>query len=152
MASQIGNLGKNFEGLVKLIGSYEDLLDTAKGHLALKGKTLGQANKDQMEVYEFDERLSELNILSKHMQAHVDKVRAERARFIKDNGGLAWSERYLDKIIDSTPEFLRINELYLEVEDMKGKYQAVIEAFKTRGFVLRNLNEAKAKSFENDQL
>jgi len=152
MASQIGNLGKNFEGLVDLIASYEDLLDEAKAHLSLKGKTLGQANKDQMQVYEYDERRSELSILCKHMQAQVDKVRGERGRFIKENGGQAYSERYIDKIVDYTPEFLRMNELFLEVEDMKGKYEAVVEAFKTRGFVLRNLNDAKAKAFENDQL
>ena len=137
--SKIDLIVKNPAKIVDVLASYQTEIDELEGRLAIRGKTLEYANQEQAGWYVYyDERKVELKTLTKYFQMRVDKVRSQLMRRIIDNSARSYSDRQIDKIIDSEDEFLSMQELMLEVEEMYEKYAAIVEAYKARGFALRN--------------
>jgi PP-loop superfamily ATP-utilizing enzyme len=140
--SSVKRLGKNNENLPGMIEYYNKEIRESLSKLELKGKTLGQANKEQVAwLVHYDERRAELKALVKHFQIQVDKERGKLYLKYTESYSRELSERGKDKYIDKDDEFLIINEQLLEIEELYDKFTAIVEAFKARGFALRNLVE-----------
>lgn len=135
-------IGKNNENLQTILDVYKEDIDAAPARLAIKGKTLGEANKEHVAwlVY-YDQCRVELRALAKHMHARMERVRGELYQKYTDKCSVALSERGKDKYIDKDDAFLDANDAYLEVDEVYEKFCAIVEAFKARGFALRNLVE-----------
>jgi hypothetical protein len=142
MTAIIKKLGKNNENLPNLLAAYEAEIALAPGRLELKGKTLGTANKDQIAwLVHYDERRAEAKVITKHLQMQVDRARGQLYKQYTETYSRELSERTKDKYIDKDDEFLDINEKLLEAEEVYEKLTAIVEAYKARGFALRNLTE-----------
>jgi hypothetical protein len=140
--SVIKYLGKDNENLQAMLEIYEDELKLAATRLALKGITLAQANKEHVGwLVHYDEKRAELKVLMKHFQTQRDRVRGRLLKVYTEKPSIALSERAKEKYIDNDDEFLDANDRVLSVEEVYEKYTAVVDAFKSRGFALRNLVE-----------
>ncbi len=137
-------LGKQLENLPDLLEQYEGDLTGYKDSLTVRGKTLETALKEQAtwSAY-YGERAVELGIILKYVDAQVAKVRAVSTVQYNENYSHQLAAGMIDKYINREDGYLTINEVSLEVEEVLGKYKMVIEAFKTRGYALRNITEAK---------
>jgi FMN phosphatase YigB (HAD superfamily) len=143
-------LGKDNENLQAMLELYDEELKKAPERLSLKGKLLSLANREHVAwLVHYDEKRVELKILTKHFQAQVDRVRGRLFQQYTDRPSREYSERAKDKLIDNDDEFLNANDLLLQVEEMYEKYAAIIEAFKSRGFLLRNLTEIQAQQLND---
>lgn len=146
--SIIPKLGTNFCNLPDVLDRYVLEIESAGERLALKGKSIEQANRDQVEwSYHYDQQKSELETLSKYMLMRVDRTRGEQYRKYTENYSRELADRAKDKYIDHDPEYLSIYELYLEVFEVLDKIKSVVDAFKTRGYALRQINEARVHQF-----
>jgi hypothetical protein len=142
--SVISLLGKNFVNLPSVLDQYSDDLTGYEESLNLKGKTLETALREQAtwSAY-YSERAVELNTISKYIDIQVAKTRANLTVKYNENYNPALAATMIDKYINKEAEYLSIAEVGLEVDDLLGKYKSVIEAFKTRGYALRNITEAR---------
>ncbi len=142
--SIIAILGKNLSNLPSLLNQYEDDLAGYPEGLNLKGKTLDTALKEQAtwSAY-YGERAVELGIIHKYIDAQVARIRANKTVQYNENYNPSLAATMIDKYINKEEDYLSMHEVYLEVEELLGKYKTVLEAFKTRGYALRNITEAR---------
>jgi len=133
------SLGPNYENLNKVLEPYvEDLLDSSK-HLNLNGKGYKEANKEQAQwVSYYDERRLEIKTILEYFDIEVERVRTKIIRGF---------ERYHRDLTDSMkkvyannePELLEVQKRRLTVQEIYGKYNSLVEAFKQRGYSLKNI-------------
>jgi len=68
--SRIADLGQNFENLLSLLAQYDEHIEAAPERLAVKGKVIEEALKEQAAWPVFyDEKRRELNTLVKYLDA-----------------------------------------------------------------------------------
>lgn len=145
-------LGTHYEHLADILEPYDQDIQAVADRLSFKGKTITQANKEQA-VWPsyYDQRRAEMQSLSKYFLLQVNRVRGELYQRLTENHSRDLGERDKVKYIDNNNEFLIINELYLEVDEYYEKYKAIVDAFKTRGYALRNLVDIQINQL-NDSL
>jgi len=142
--SRIPDLGKNFEKLPDILAEYDEHLVNAQERLSIKGKMIEEALKEQAAWPIFyDEKRRELNTLVKYLDSKVNAVRGRLTRAYTENYSRELSDRLKDKYIDNEDEYLSMNEIYLEIYEIAEKYEAVVEAFKVRGFALRDITQLR---------
>lgn len=141
--SVVAKLGPNNENLPDLLFQYESDIANIKDNLAVKGKLLHDAQKDQAQwPWYYDERRSELKIMLKYMQMLIDKTRAKLLVKYNENYSRQLPERIMQQYIDREDDYLTIYQLFLEVEEVYLKYDAAVEAFNKRGFAMRDVTTA----------
>lgn len=151
--SKIGLIGPKNAGLPVLIAEYEDAFQDVEQHLKLTGKSLDSALKEQGSwVIFYAQRRAELKTILKYMDDQVAAVRGSLAKRYVENYSRALGERVMNSFIDGEQEYLRIRELYLEVEDLYNRYDAAVDAFEKRGYALRDLTNARIHQLQNSQL
>lgn len=151
--SRIADLGKKYEKLPLIIAEYDAHLDEAQSRIAIKGKIIEEALKEQAAWPVFyDEKRRELNTLVKFLDARVSYVRGKLTRAYTEQYSRELSDRIKDKYIDNEDEYMSIYEVYLEVLELAEKYDAVVDAFKVRGFALRDVVTARVHQFQASSL
>ena len=140
--SIITSLGSRYENLPAILQRYEEDIDEAEGRIKIQGKTLAVANREQAGwASYYDTRKVELKALVKLFESRVSSVRGRLFRKYTENASRELSDRAKDKYIDHDEEYTNIYDMLLEVEEIYEKMAAIVEAFKTRGYALRNLTD-----------
>ncbi len=148
--SRIPDLGEKFSKLPKILGEYEDALDGFEKHLNLEGKTIEFANREQAAWQSYyDQKRIELHTLVKYMEGQTDRIRGRLFKTYTENYSRELSDRAKDKYIDHEEAYIQQLELYLEVKEICDKYEAVVDAFRARGFALRNITQIRVASLED---
>lgn len=133
--------------------AYEDDILAADSRLTFKGKSLEAANKEQVTwLAYYDERKVELKTFVKRLTMFVEQERGRLFQIYTENYSRVLSDRAKDKYIDRDDEYISIQEKLIEVEEMYEKFAAIVEAFKARGFALRNLVEIKVNQIDDSTL
>jgi hypothetical protein len=147
--SKIAELGQSMSNLPALIIQYEADLEAAVENLKISGKILDLALREQGTWPNYySQRRAELKTLMKYLESNVAATRSRIARRYEQYS-IKLSDRLLYSYIDGEDEFLKINQLYLEVEELYSKYDAVVDAFDKRGFALRDLTLARVHSIQD---
>jgi hypothetical protein len=151
--SRIQDLGKSFANLPQIIADYEQAFANITQDLAVKGKMLEVALREQASnSYYYESRKAELKVLLKYMDSQVAKVRGTLIRRYKENYSRDLGERQLNNYVDAETDYLTVYELYLECEELYEKYSAACDAFTKRGFALRDITNARCDSVHDSEL
>ena len=59
------------------------------------------------------------------------------------------SDRQKEKYIDNEEQYLSQYEIYLEIKDVYEQYEAVCNAFQSRGYALNNITKIRVASLED---
>lgn len=144
------DLKERFKNLPEILANYDGELKNSEQDLAVKGKSLENANKENAGLYSYyDQRRLELKTLVDFMDNQVQRTRGRLWRTFTENNNRELSDRTKDKYIDGEQAYLDIYEIYLEVKDLQQQYESVVEAFKLRGYALKNITEIRVASLEN---
>jgi len=151
--SRIADLGPKLSNIPTLIEEYEKAFADISQHLTLKGKTLQFALKEQSTwpIY-YEARRVELKSLVKFLDAQVQRIRGSLTRRLIEANSRDLGERIIAKYVDADPEYMRMYELYLEVEELYEKYSATRDVFDKRGFALRDLTLALQHQLQDTAL
>lgn len=151
--SGITDLGPALEYLPDVLSEYEKELEGIEKVIKIEGKLLEKANLEQAsyQLY-YDMKRIELRRVLKHLEKKRDKIRGQLFKSYTETYSRELSDRGKEKYIDNEESYLAIQELYLEVEELYEKFVAVMEAFKSRGYALSNITDARVNSLENTQL
>ena len=149
--SLIAAVGEKLEHLPKIIAEYEQYLEEVEHHLSMKGKTIQQANVEHATWSSYyDQKRVEMSILKKYMEREVERVRGKLWKQYTETHSRDLNTRDKENYINNEPSYLSKHELYLEVLELSEKYEAVSNAFKSRGFALNNIVKLRVSSIEND--
>lgn len=151
--SKISDLGVELSNLPHLIDEYERAFVDVADNLRITGKTLDTAIKEQgtWPIY-YSTRRAELKTLLKYMDDRVSATRGTVTRRFVENYSRSIGERVLSTFVDADPQYLKVRELYLEVEDLYNRYDAACDAFERRGYALRDLTNARMHQLQTAQL
>lgn len=131
--------------------NYESLFDQAEADISMKGKMLGDAQREQASLsYFYGVRKVELSIMLKRAEARMYAIRGRLHRWFKENDALSSSERQIDKYIDTHEEYIASVEVMLYVEEVYKKFVEIEEALTKRGFAIRDYTEARIKEVYKD--
>jgi hypothetical protein len=142
-------LGVNLERLNHILTPYiEDIADAEK-HLSLDNKTLIEANKEQpgwMSYY--DQRKIELNTYAQYIKLQIGSVEAQLFHAMR-NYPQELTDTNKKLYIKKEPKYLEISMQYHTVMELFKKYESIVEAFRQRGFTLRNITNLRCASLED---
>ena len=148
--SLIADLGKDAVNLPNILDEYETALEGYEKNLVIKGKKLEHANSEHpgWQSY-YDERRIELHTLVKYFEVQISRVRGTLFKSYTETYSRELDGRSKDRYIDHESEYLKINEIYLEVKDLHDRYAAVVDAFRSRGFALNNITKIRVAALED---
>lgn len=148
--SKISELGEGYKNLPNILKIYDENLDEAESHLKIAGKKLEASNKENSAwLYYYDQRRVELHSLVKFFKAEESRVRGNLYKSYKENYKVALGERDIIRYVDSEPEYLKIHNFLIEVEETYEMYRAVVDAFISRNYSLSAITKARIASLEN---
>ncbi len=146
------DIKQRYKNLPKILAEYMSELNDVEANVLLEGKSLEKANREnaQWKLY-YKQKLVDLNTLTKFLEQEINRVRGKLFRaYSPPNFNQDLSDRAKDKYIDNEQAFLDINEIYLEVKELRDDYEAVVEAFTDRGYALKNITAARVAQLEDD--
>lgn len=141
--------GENYSNLSNVLAPYINALEGKEDNLVIKGKKLEHANREQASWVSFyDERRIELYTYVRFFEMEINRV---RSMLLKGMERLPreLSDRMKDKYIDSNEKYLEVYEKYLAVRELYEEYESIVEAFKQRGFALRNITNIRVAALED---
>ncbi len=142
-------LGEQYKNLGKVLAPYAEEIMNYDENLRIKGKTLEHANREQPSwLAYYDERRIELHTLVRFFEIEISSVKSKIFKGM-ENYPRDLSDRAKDKYIESNPEYLFVQEKYLMVKEMYLRYEGIVEAFRQRGFALRNITNIRVASLED---
>ena len=145
-------VGHNYKELPKILNDYEEWLSPVEDQLRLEGKSISEANRENpsWQVY-YDQRRCELASLVKQFEGEVKRATARLYKSYKENSGrnIELNEREILKWIENEPTLVNANICLLEVKEIYGKYDAVVNAFQTRGYALNNITKARVAGVDD---
>ena len=136
--------------LPEITENYENELIEAKENLKIGGKTLERANLENptWQLY-YDQRRVELHTLVKYIEGLLAGVRGKLFRSYTETPSQILSDRAKDQYINNEPAYLTMLEILLEIKDIHERYQAVCDAYKSRGYALNNITKIRVASLED---
>lgn len=145
------NINERFKNLEKVLEPYILALEDADAKLTLRGKGMEKANQENASYkYFYHSRLVELNTLTKYLERDIERVRSKLFKsFSPPHFNLDLSDRAKEKYIDSEQSYLDVHELYLEVKELRDTYEALVDAFRDRGYALKNITQARVAQLED---
>lgn len=147
MQTVLRDFGVNYQNIPTIAEKYSADFENIKQHLAMKGKTLGKANQEQSELmFYYEERRVELYVLHKKMEVEVEKSRSKLYKRYTESYSRQLNDRAIDKYIDNESEYIDAFHLMLVFKELHDKYAAAVDAFKARGFSLKNLVELQVNN------
>lgn len=148
--SRIADLGEQYKNLPDVLDDFRNDLSKAEAELQIRGKSLERANQENPSFkYYYHQRMVQLNTLVKYFEQEVERVRGKLFKSLTENNNRDLSDRAKDKYIDNEQKYLDTNELYLEVKEVRDMYEALVDAFRDRGYALKNITEARVAQLED---
>ncbi len=148
--SLIQRLGEDYKNLPDILEEYEKGLEEVEPRLIIKGKNLEAANAEQAgwQLY-YESRRADLHALVKFFEAKTAASRGKLFKKYTETYNRTLSDRQKDKYIDNEEKYLTQLEIYLEIKEVYEKYEAVCDAFRSRGYALNNITKIRVASLES---
>lgn len=149
MSQALDAIRENFDNITIVITEYNSMLDIVKADITVQGKALDKANIEQASLqYLYHEAYVEMKGILEYVGDIVDSTKGRLWKTLTEGVNLALQQKDKEHYINCDPEYLAVRELFIEIKELTEKYAAVVEAFKSRGYVLNNLTRIALKELE----
>lgn len=141
--------------LPDVLTTYEELIDedAVASDLRIKGKVLETANTEQASLqYYYETRKAEVHAITKWLESQVSAIRGKHFKKYTEHYARELSDRQKDRYIDNEQDVLVQLELFYRAKELYEKYEAVCDAFRSRGFALRNITELRIRSVHDTEI
>lgn len=139
--------------LPDIIAQYDDMLKDYRDDLEIEGKTLQKANLEQASMLAYyDERRIELYTLQKHYENKLNEVKGKLWVGYTENFSISLAATDKTQYIMREERYLEYCQYILIVSELHKKFESIVEAFKSRGFALRNITNARVAAIEDQIL
>ena len=132
---------------------YNLLLDKAIDDLEINTKTIQEACIEHASLYLFYyDKYCELKSISDMVKIDIDRVRGELTKKYTETYSITLGSQIIGKYIDSESEFIKAKQLLVDVDEVKNKYEGLVEAFISRGYQLNNITKQRVAEVEKGLL
>lgn len=150
MSSMLFRFNDDFSNLPKIINEYDSLLGDAEENLTLKGKLLETANREQPSWYcYYNQKLQELKSLQKLIENKAAYKKGVLWKTYIETANIQLKVTDLEHYINSDTEYMKYKNYQIVVDELVGMYSALVKAFETRGYSLRNITDSRIHEVQN---
>lgn len=137
--SPVQQLSENINVLPELVEKLEKDIEQAEQYLLFKGKTMRSIQDEQVQwhIY-YEQRKNEAKSMIRWLNRKLATKQTELFKQSVEHYQFDLSDRARERIVATDPACLDIEELIMEVELILDKLQSICDAFKTRGFIMRD--------------
>lgn len=136
--------------LFEILDMYNDFLSDAEQNLEISGKTLEAANLEHASwMSYYDEKRIELYSLVKHYETKLAKIKGNLWADYTEKYSVSLAATDKGHYIAKEPRYLEVNELLLLTQETYNKFDGLVEAYKSRGFALRNITNARVAALQD---
>lgn len=129
---------------------YSNDLVRFKTELQIKGKSLGEANRDQPSLLAYyEEKRIEIDSIRRKVKLLLDEKRGKKWEYYTESFDRDINARDKDNYIKADEEMVKITQIYDDIDILHNKFYMIVEAFKQRGFSLKNITEIYINGIEN---
>lgn len=147
--SVILDVKPDLSNIVTILDRYERALEGYEEQLALKGKQIGAANSENPSLLAYyDERRAELKSILQLVEMQVDRVKGELWRNFTEVHSRDLGPKDKEMYIKKEPDYLKMYQIFLCVQELYAKYVVVVDGFINRGFSLRNITNLRVAQVE----
>lgn len=135
---------KKYNNLSDVLNQYRSAMDGIESVFEVKGKTVEKANAENatLQLY-YDQKKVELYALMKRMESDINRIRGEKYKTYKERYSRDLTDREINRYIDTETDFLTVNEIFIEVQELYQKFNSIVESFTARGYALNNITKAR---------
>ena len=135
------------------IAIYEQLIENAESVFQLKGRGLEDLCKDHAQNLMFyDVMLQECKTIEETIKAKVEEI--EGQLFQKYHSGMQVKLNSIEirQYIKGDPQYVKANEILLEVQHTKRRMEAVVEALKSLGWSINSIVKLRIAQLDHVSL
>jgi hypothetical protein len=150
--SALDKLASNYDLIPEILTEYEDLIDEelVAERLRIKGKVLERVATQQASwQFYYGSRKAELYACVKWVEAKIASIRGKHWKNYTEHYSRELNDRTKDKYIDNEQEVMNQIQIYLTFKELHERYEAVCDAFKSQGFMIRHITELRIRSLED---
>lgn len=142
---------KEVEDLLNTIQLYENEYANAAEHIAMKGKQLGECQREQASfAYYYGVKKVEIGAILKRVENKIAAIRGRLYQHIKEHNSFDLSDRMIDKYVDANEEYQSAADIQEYAEEVYKKYCEIERAFEKRGFAIRDYTESRVHQIHKD--
>lgn len=146
-------LSKDIKSLPQILEHYENDLMGYENNITMAGKTIEFCLKEQATwTAYYSERKSEIKTLVNYIESQIKHVRGSLYVQYNEMYNPALGDRAIEKYIDREEEYISLNRLLLECQELLTKYDMLLDAFNRRGFALRDITSLRIASLNETVL
>lgn len=148
--NSIERIRKDFTALPDILAEYAAEIDEVEDRIEIPTSELRRANREQAswQLY-YDQRKSELHCLVKYMDMKVATTKSKLYVSYTQTHDRDLTEVGKKIYIEGEASYLNMYQLSLEVKEMHEKYQAISNAFQSRGYAINNLTKLAIATVED---
>lgn len=136
-----------------VLGYYLEIYKKAEQDIDINGKTLQEACMEQPSLYlYYYDKLCELKRLSSDVQIEIDRLKSKHTIRYNEHHTIDLGLSLINKYIESEAEIVKAKRTLAEVDEVKNKFEAVKEAFISRGYQLNNVTRQRVAMVEEGLL
>ncbi len=149
----VADLGEDYCNLQTILQKFKDELVDAERKIDPTGKMLETSlSKNSAWLHYYDSRQNKLNILVDFFKIERERVRGELYRQYKENYSRTLGERDILKYVDGEPEYIKKKTILLEIEEVAGEYEVVVECLKAQNYSLGHIAKLRIANLEYTEI
>lgn len=142
---------KEVEDLLNTIQLYENEYAGAADAVAMKGKQLGECQREQASLaYYYGVKKVEVGAILKRVENRIAAIRGRLYQHIKEHSSFDLSDRMIDKYVDASDDYQNAADVQEYAEEVYKKYCEIEKAFDKRGFAIRDYTESRVHQIHKD--
>ncbi len=153
--SLLYRIAENRAIIPDIIEEYEALIseEVVAKELQFKGKVLEHvAREHASKTFYYMSRKAEIHAVVKWQEGRLNATRGKHWKQFTEHYSRELNDRTKDKYIDNEKDVLTELQIYLTFKELHEKYDAVCEAFKSQGFMIRHITELRIRSLEDSTI
>lgn len=137
----------------ELLKYYQEIYEKASQDVNVDAKTLQKACLEHASLYlYYYDKLCELKHLSSNLQIELDRLRSKHTIKYNEKHSIDLNSSMITKYIESESDIINAKQMLAEADEIKNKFEAVKEAFISRGYQLNNVTKQRVAMVEESLL
>jgi hypothetical protein len=139
---RLWSIRNDLTNLSPVLEAVRTALAEAEDELPIAGKTLRRANLEQPSfIQRYEDIKGSLQALSDGLEVRILQQRAKVLRMISEESQVSYGERMMSQLAEEDPRLVELKHMRVDVDEVLASAKAKCEAFRQRGFTLKNLTD-----------
>lgn len=128
----------------ELLGALEVDVQQVELDLAIRGKSLEEANREQPELYfKYNFIYQKLKAIAKMIDCKIDHAKSLKYKNYKSGSNVSLNTTDLNQWVTGEKDIQAMYTVAILLDEYLYQYDAIVKAFEMRGYSLKNVTESR---------